>query len=58
MAKLTSLLVEVLPRLSRSSVPLFSSRYLAHMNGDTSIPGIIGYLATMLCKEHSFFVFR
>lgn len=40
----------VSPVLYKYSVPFWSPRYNAHMNMDTSMPGIVAYFTTMLGK--------
>ena len=37
----------------RRNFPFYSSRYLAHMLSDTSIPSIVGYLAGMLYNPNN-----
>jgi len=37
----------------KQSVPFFTHRYLGHMNWDTTLPGIIGYFATMLYNPNN-----
>jgi len=39
--------------LSHNSVPFWSPRYNAHMNMDVSMPGVLGYLTTMLFNPNN-----
>jgi glutamate/tyrosine decarboxylase-like PLP-dependent enzyme len=39
--------------LLRGSVPFWSYRWQSHMNWDTTLPGIIGYLGTMLYNPNN-----
>lgn len=39
--------------LNDHSVPFFSPRYSAHMSTDVSLPGLIGYLATMMFNPNN-----
>lgn len=48
--KLEALIDQLVPKFASSSVPFFSPRYNGHMNMDTSMPGIVGYLMTMMCE--------
>ncbi|KAF8892114.1 pyridoxal phosphate-dependent transferase [Infundibulicybe gibba] len=43
----------VMEMLANHSVPFWSPRYNAHMNMDTTMPAMIGYLATMLCNPNN-----
>ncbi|KAH8099816.1 pyridoxal phosphate-dependent transferase [Cristinia sonorae] len=40
-------------KLAEGSVPFWSPRYNAHMNMDTSMPGIVGYFTTMLFNPNN-----
>ncbi|KAF8600602.1 PLP-dependent transferase [Ceratobasidium sp. AG-I] len=53
MQKLFILVKDVSQCLSRSSVPFWSPRYNAHMNMDTSMPGIVGYFTGMLANPNN-----
>jgi len=46
--KLQNLVNQLGPQLAKNSVPFWSARYNAHMNMDTSLPGIVGYFTAML----------
>lgn len=45
-------LFEMLSHLKRS-VPFFSPRYLGHMNTDLLMPGLLGYMASMLYNQNN-----
>ncbi|KAE8357466.1 pyridoxal phosphate-dependent transferase [Aspergillus caelatus] len=40
-------------KLASHSIPFWSPRYNAHMNMDTAMPGIIGYMAAMLYNPNN-----
>ncbi|KAJ1311930.1 hypothetical protein OPQ81_010390 [Rhizoctonia solani] len=46
-------LKELVGALSEHSIPFWSPRYNAHMNGDTSLPGLLGYLAAALFNPNN-----
>ena len=37
----------------KSDIPFYSPRYIGHMTADTSLPGLIGYIATMLYNPNN-----
>jgi len=37
----------------KSDIPFYSPRYIGHMTADTSLPGLIGYFATMLYNPNN-----
>ncbi|KAL7268366.1 hypothetical protein RUND412_009012 [Rhizina undulata] len=39
--------------LNEHSVPFWSARYMAHMTADTTLPGILGYVTTMLFNPNN-----
>ncbi|KAI1171294.1 pyridoxal phosphate-dependent transferase [Nemania sp. FL0916] len=39
--------------LAQHSIPFWSPRYNAHMNMDTALPGIIGYMTTMMYNPNN-----
>ncbi|KAJ1311931.1 hypothetical protein OPQ81_010391 [Rhizoctonia solani] len=46
-------LKELVGALAEHSIPFWSPRYNAHMNGDTSLPGMLGYLAAALFNPNN-----
>ncbi|CCO32119.1 L-2,4-diaminobutyrate decarboxylase Short=DABA decarboxylase [Rhizoctonia solani AG-1 IB] len=53
MSELDVALKELVGALSEHSIPFWSPRYNAHMNGDTSLPGLLGYLAAALFNPNN-----
>ncbi|CAE6445310.1 unnamed protein product [Rhizoctonia solani] len=53
MSELDIALKELVGALSEHSIPFWSPRYNAHMNGDTSLPGLLGYLAAALFNPNN-----
>ncbi|KAH7345481.1 pyridoxal phosphate-dependent transferase [Rhizoctonia solani] len=53
MSELDIALKELVGALSEHSIPFWSPRYNAHMNGDTSLPGMLGYLAAALFNPNN-----
>ncbi|CAG8526164.1 5966_t:CDS:2, partial [Racocetra persica] len=51
--KTTENLQEFGSMLSKNSVPFWSPRYMGHMNMDTTLPSIIGYVTTMLFNPNN-----
>ncbi len=49
---ITQLLVQLLAEL-KMDVPFFSPRYVAHMTGDLSLPGLLGYYAGLLYNSNN-----
>ena len=39
--------------LNEHSIPFFSPRYSAHMTTDVTIPGILGYMSTMMFNPNN-----
>ncbi|QRV81992.1 Pyridoxal-dependent decarboxylase conserved domain [Ceratobasidium sp. AG-Ba] len=50
---LDSALKEITAALAEHSIPFWSPRYNAHMTYDTSMPGMLGYLATVLYNPNN-----
>ncbi|GAB1527192.1 hypothetical protein RhiTH_010367 [Rhizoctonia solani] len=53
MSELDIALKQLVGALSEHSIPFWSPRYNAHMNGDTSLPGMLGYLAAALFNPNN-----
>ncbi|KAK1241162.1 hypothetical protein MKX08_001136 [Trichoderma sp. CBMAI-0020] len=53
MGKLNEALDKMINELSGSSVPFWSPRYNGHMNMDTTLPSIVGYIAAMLYNQNN-----
>ncbi|CAE6466312.1 unnamed protein product, partial [Rhizoctonia solani] len=53
MSELDVALKELVGALAEHSIPFWSPRYNAHMNGDTSLPGMLGYLAAALFNPNN-----
>ncbi|CAE6445316.1 unnamed protein product, partial [Rhizoctonia solani] len=53
MSELDVALKQLVGALSEHSIPFWSPRYNAHMNGDTSLPGLLGYLAAALFNPNN-----
>ncbi|KAL0947752.1 hypothetical protein HGRIS_013830 [Hohenbuehelia grisea] len=51
--KLRAMVVRLGPELAAHSVPFWNPRYNAHMNMDTSLPGIVGYFTAMLSNPNN-----
>lgn len=51
--RLISRLDKMTDLLNDHSVPFYSPRYSAHMSTDVSLPGIIGYLSTMIFNPNN-----
>jgi tyrosine decarboxylase len=51
--KLQEALSTLSVRMKAGSNPWFSPRYLGHMNADTVLPGVIGYIAAMLYNQNN-----
>ncbi|KAH8806650.1 pyridoxal phosphate-dependent transferase, partial [Flagelloscypha sp. PMI_526] len=51
--KQATLAKELVKQLAKDSVPFWNPRYNAHMNMDTSMPGIIGYFTAMLSNPNN-----
>jgi hypothetical protein len=49
-SKLKYVVSQLAPQLAAHSVPFWNPRYNAHMNMDTTMPGMAGYLMAMMCK--------
>ncbi len=48
-ARLEQIVRDLSERLSKHHDPFWNPRYNGHMNMDTTMPGIVGYLTTMIC---------
>ena len=46
-------LIDMVELLNRYSIPFFSPRYSAHMTTDVTIPGILGYMSTMIFNPNN-----
>ncbi|KEP50082.1 pyridoxal-dependent decarboxylase domain protein [Rhizoctonia solani 123E] len=53
MSELDIALKELVGALAEHSIPFWSPRYNAHMNGDTSLPGMLGYLAAAMFNPNN-----
>ncbi|KEP50083.1 pyridoxal-dependent decarboxylase domain protein [Rhizoctonia solani 123E] len=53
MSELDVALKELVGALAEHSIPFWSPRYNAHMNGDTSLPGMLGYLAAAMFNPNN-----
>lgn len=49
----THLLQELSDRLAKHSAPFFSHRYAAHMNSETTLPAMLGYLIGMVYNQNN-----
>lgn len=53
MEKLTASLEGLSTIMNEHSIPFWSPRYSAHMNMDTTLPGILGYITAMLFNSNN-----
>jgi glutamate/tyrosine decarboxylase-like PLP-dependent enzyme len=49
----TGLLLDLSERLAEHSIPFFSHRYAAHMNSETTLPAMLGYLIGMVHNQNN-----
>jgi glutamate/tyrosine decarboxylase-like PLP-dependent enzyme len=52
-SKLKYVIEQLAPRLAAHSVPFWNPRYNAHMNMDTTMPGMAGYLMAMMYNPNN-----